>query len=65
MNDGLLLATNGEIGFQLSRNEHGALLLSARGLITINSVIHPVIYSVTNPRYRKAFVQVFTCASED
>ena len=65
MNDALLYMSDGEIGYKLTRDKYGVLLWFVRGFATVNSVINPVIYSATNPRYRKAFLQVFTWATPD
>ena len=63
-NDALLYLSDNKFGFRLEQDQYGVLLWVVRGISTINSVINPVIYSVTNRRYRRAFLQVFTCAGD-
>ena len=62
-NDALLYLSDNKFGFRLEQDKYGVLLWLVRGISTTNCVINPVIYSVTNRRYRKAFLQLFTCAS--
>ena len=59
VNEALLELSDSAIGFQ---GEHvGLVFLIVRLLVTINSVANPVIYSLSNARYRMAFVSVFCC----
>ncbi|XP_072037057.1 uncharacterized protein [Amphiura filiformis] len=50
-----------QIEFQLSTDKQGILMKIVRGLLVVNSVINPVVYSVTSPRYRQALIGVFIC----
>ena len=59
VNVALLELSDSAIGFQ--GENIGLLFLIARLLVTINSVANPVIYSLSNARYRMAFVSVFCC----
>ena len=61
LNDGILAMTDQRVGYKLNTAQHGIILQTVMGLGVINSIINPVIYSITNPRYRKAFIDVFTC----
>ena len=58
-NDSLLALTGSRFGFEMTPSQRGAVDWLAVCLVTINSVINPVIYSVTNHRYRRAFINVF------
>ena len=61
LNEALLELSQQKIGFQIQNME--VFRLIARQLLTINAVANPVIYSVSNERYRKAFVSVFSCSN--
>ena len=60
-NASLLAFSHQKIGFKLTSNQRGVIDWMVVALLMINSIINPVIYSVTNPRYRAAFAQVFCC----
>ena len=60
-NYALLAITDNRVGYQTTPNVRGAIDWSVVCLATVNSFINPVIYSLTNERYRRAFVHVFTC----
>ena len=57
----VLLAVTGKVGHLNWVNP-----LAAVGLWTwcVNSTVNPVIYGLTNPRYRKSFWKVMTCSSK-
>ncbi len=61
LNDTLLQLTGNNCGFKLTASQKGALDWSVVCLLTINSIINPVIYGITNERYRRAFASVFSC----
>ena len=50
-----------KIGFTLTNKQFWTAFWAATALGTLNSVVNPVIYSLTNTRYRNAFKQVFSC----
>ena len=60
-NASLLALTHQEYGFKLAASQRGAVDWSVVCLATINSIINPIIYGITNQRYRRAFTHVFTC----
>ena len=61
LNDALLELSQEKIGFQIQNMQLFHLI--SRQLLTINAVANPVIYSLSNVRYRKAFVSVFSCSN--
>ena len=62
-NDSLLVLTHQNYGFEMSASQRGAVDWMVVCLLTINSIINPIIYGITNQRYRRAFVHVFSCRS--
>ena len=46
----------------LTSQQHSSLLWGSRCTSILNSAINPFVYSATNPRYRKAFLEFFRCA---
>ena len=63
INNALLAITDNQVGYQMTPQQFGALYRVAVCLLTLNSCINSVIYNLTNQRYRRAFVHVFTCRS--
>ncbi|XP_072022792.1 olfactory receptor 2T3-like [Amphiura filiformis] len=59
LNGVALTLSEAAVGFKM---RHVVVWL-ARGLTTITAVVNPLIYSVTNQQYRRAFTQVFMCRS--
>ena len=60
LNEALLKLSQRKIGFQIQNKDLFRLISSQ--LLTINAVANPVIYSLSNVRYRKAFLSVFSCS---
>ena len=60
-NESLLVLTHQKYGFKLTATQRGAIFRLVACLVTINSIINPIIYGITNQRYHRAFVQVFSC----
>ena len=58
-NEALLMLTQQNYGFKLKPTQIGAFDWVVVFLVSLNSIINPVIYSVTNERYRAAFARVF------
>ncbi len=65
VNDAILIISDNQIGFKLDSYNYGIVLQVVRGLGVVNSVINPVIYSATSPKYRHAFMYVFTCGNRN
>ena len=65
LNDAVLILSDSRIGMKLNSYQYGIVLQIVRGLGVVNSIINPVIYSATSPRYRQAFLDVFTCGFGD
>ena len=61
LNWGFYVLSGSKIGFTLSDKQFWTAFWVATALGTLNSVVNPVIYSLTNTRYRNAFKQVFSC----
>lgn len=61
LNVAVLEVSDNRLGFELSTEQFWILFWVVLGLAVTNSVINPVIYSVLNPNYRRAFIQVFSC----
>ena len=61
LNSAFLYLSDNQVGFVLSEKQFWTMFWVLVGLATLNSVINPVIYSVTNARYRNAFKEVFSC----
>ena len=60
-NRGLLALSGNRVGYQMAPSTHGVVDWFTVCLLTMNSFINPVIYNLTNQRYRRAFIYVFTC----
>ena len=60
-NRGLLVITDNRVGYQMTPSTSGIVNWFTVCLATVNSFINPVIYNLTNQRYRRAFIYVFTC----
>ena len=45
----------------LDQNHYEAFMWFSRSLLLLNSAINPYVYSIANPKYRKAFITAFTC----
>ena len=60
LNTVILELSNFKVGFNLSPHTYGLLIKMFRGFLVLNSTVNPVIYSVTSPAYRKAFVSLFS-----
>ena len=61
LNSVFLYLSDNQVGLLLSDKQSWIMYWVVVGLATLNSVINPVIYSVTNARYRNAFKRVFLC----
>lgn len=60
-NDALLIFTHERVGFNLSQRMWYILYWITRAMGTANSVVNPLVYSLTNLSYRRAFWRVLTC----
>ncbi|XP_072048549.1 neuromedin U receptor homolog nmur-2-like [Amphiura filiformis] len=60
LNIAILELSDYRIGINIPYNELVTLLWFARGMTVANATTNPLIYSVTNPRYRHAFLQLFS-----
>ena len=60
-NDALLIFTHNRVGFMLSKKMWYILYWVTRAMGTANSVVNPLVYSLTNLSYRRAFWKVLTC----
>ena len=60
LNTAILELSNFKVGFKLSADTYGLLIKMFRGFLIINSTVNSVIYSVTSPVYRRAFVSLFS-----
>ena len=58
-NDALIILT--ETGVDFSDKVWYILYWANRAIATVNSVVNPFIYSITNSRYRQAFCAVLAC----
>ncbi|XP_072022745.1 olfactory receptor 2T3-like [Amphiura filiformis] len=63
LNGVALTLSEAAVGFKMTARQRHVVVWLARGLTTINAVVNPIIYSVTNQQYRRAFTQVFMCRS--
>ncbi|XP_072037159.1 neuromedin-U receptor 2-like [Amphiura filiformis] len=59
-NYAILELSNNRIGVKLTYNQLVTMLWISRGLTVANATTNPLVYSVTNPRYRQAFLQLFS-----
>ena len=48
----------------LNPYQHNVMIWFGRSLSVLNSAINPVIYGVTNSKYRQAFQQVLLCSGK-
>ena len=62
LNVAVLEVSKNRYGFELGTEQFWILFWIVVGLAVTNSVINPVIYSVLNLKYRRAFIQVFSCS---
>ena len=61
VNDAVLLFTHGEIGVKFSDEVWYILHWFNRALGTMNSCVNPMIYAITNSKYREAFWAILSC----
>ena len=61
--DGLFELTHQKYGFELTAKQRGVIVRIVVCLATINSIINPIIYGISNQSYRRALGHVFTCRS--
>ncbi|XP_072037160.1 thyrotropin-releasing hormone receptor-like [Amphiura filiformis] len=59
INISVLELSDYRIGISMPYSQLLTLFWFARGLTVLNATTNPVIYSLTNPRYRQAFLQLF------
>ncbi|XP_022081252.1 thyrotropin-releasing hormone receptor-like [Acanthaster planci] len=45
----------------LNRGQRGIVQWVSRALLFINSAVNPIVYNVTNSKYRRAFVETYIC----
>ncbi|XP_072048498.1 kappa-type opioid receptor-like [Amphiura filiformis] len=60
VNAAVLYLSDYRVGIKIADTRRRTLLWFVRGLIVANATTNPLIYSVTNPRYRQAFLQLFS-----
>ncbi|XP_071787255.1 somatostatin receptor type 2-like [Asterias amurensis] len=48
--------------YNLTSEQINTVLWVGRIFTYVNSVLNPLIYSATNPRYRQAYIEAFTCS---
>ncbi|XP_072048499.1 kappa-type opioid receptor-like [Amphiura filiformis] len=60
INVAVLHLSDSRIGIKMTGTQLRTLLWLVRGLLVANATTNPLIYSVTNPRYRQAFLQLFS-----
>ncbi|XP_072021874.1 thyrotropin-releasing hormone receptor-like [Amphiura filiformis] len=56
----ILTVSNGDVGFKMTPKQQWYVVWLARGMTTNSAVVNPIIYGLTNKRYRDAFKKLIT-----